>query len=326
MKNFNAFKDSYLKQYKSKKEELKKLYETKIKNNNLQKNYFIEKLKNEENEIEIELSDNNVIKVKLSLLRKYPYSKLATYFNGKIEPPQRNNHIFVDRGSKGFILLTEYLKRSEPPKFNDEIEKKLFFDELNYWSINIKIAENDLLKFDLNWCPNFFVLEKNQRTLSKTNVSHGIVLLKRKLSLVNPFIEFSVLLNNPYCSNRKILLALIEQSKFKRKHLSSSFEKDVPYIFFWDTYYNKIVKQCGENYKTMELNKSCQCYLNFYENKFGLKYDHQAQSVELFRNDINLGVLIKNIPPFLTPALEISMEDCKIQLSSNNFPQERFFL
>ena len=72
----------------------------------------------------------------------------------------------------------------------------------------------------------------------------------------------------------------------------------------------------------MDLNKACKCYLNFQVNKFGLKYNQLKNSVELFRNDINLGVDVKNIPPFLTPAIEINVDNCKIQLSLLNYHHE----
>ena len=76
----------------------------------------------------------------------------------------------------------------------------------------------------------------------------------------------------------------------------------------------------------MDLNKSCKCYLNYQVTKFGLKYNHFENSVELFRNDINLGIEIKNIQPFLTPAIEINVEECKIQLLNNNDQQGKIFI
>ena len=66
--------------------------------------------------------------------------------------------------------------------------------------------------------------------------------------------------------------------------------------------------------------------LNFNVTKFGLKYNHFENSVELYRNDINLGVEIKNIQPYLTPAIEINAEDCKIQLLNNNTQQSKIFI
>ena len=48
--------------------------------------------------------------------------------------------------------------------------------------------------------------------------------------------------------------------------------------------------------------------------------------IELFRNDINLGVEVKNILPFLTPAIEINAEECKIQLLNNNDLHSKIFI
>ena len=89
---------------------------------------------------------------------------------------------------------------------------------------------------------------------------------------------------------------------------------------------NKLWRKNGEKKKNMDLNKACKCYLNFQVNKFGLKYNQLKNSVELFRNDINLGVDVKNIPPFLTPAIEINVDNCKIQLLNNNIQQEKIFI
>ena len=49
-------------------------------------------------------------------------------------------------------------------------------------------------------------------------------------------------------------------------------------------------------------------------------------SLELYRNDINLGVEVKNIQPYLTPAIEINTEECKIQLLDNNVQQGKIFI
>ena len=121
-------------------------------------------------------------------------------------------------------------------------------------------------------------------------------------------------------------MALIEAIKFKPKYLNSSFNKEVPFVFLWDIFGNKIFKKNGEKIKNMDLKESCKCYTKFQVNKFGLKYDHLNNSIELFRNDINLDVIVKNIPPFLTPAIEINVEDCKIQLLNNNVQPDKIFI
>ena len=301
-----------------KKKELEKSYESKYINEN--KNII-----SKDDIIEIEFSNNEILKVKIKDLIKYPYSKLASYFSCMNKIPKRNNHIFLDRNYNTFSQLLEYIKTENIPKFNNDIEKNNFFDELNFWGIKLKIEKKELLIFDPNFCPNFFTINKNNNILQKKNKLKGIVLLKRKLSLNNPFIEFYISMVNLY-NNNKIYLALIDPVKFKPKYISSSFDKEVPYVFLWDIFGNKIYRQYLEKKKNLDLNKSCKCYLNFQVNKFGLKYNHFENSVELFRNDINLGVIVKNIPPFLTPAIEINVEDCKIQLLNNNVQQEKIFI
>ena len=146
------------------------------------------------------------------------------------------------------------------------------------------------------------------------------MLLKRQL-----FNEFYISISKLYCFN-KIYLALIESIKFKSRYLTSSFDKDVPLVFLWDIFGNKLYRRNGEKIKSLDLSKSCKCYFKYQVNKFGLKYDHLTNSIELFRNDINLGVVVKNIAPFLTPAIEINVEDCKIQLLNNNVQQEKIFI
>ena len=283
------------------------------------------KIKANEEIIEIEFSNNEIIKVKLKDLIKYPYSKLSSYFTFLDKIPKRNNHIFLDRDYNIFMQLLDYLKTEKIPKFNNQYEKNNFFDELNYWGINLKIEKKEPLIFDSNYCPNYFMVNKNNNILQKANKSRGIVLLKRQLNLNNPFIEFYISMKNIY-NNNKIYLALIDSMKFKPKYINSSFDKDVPYVFRWDIFGNKLSRKNGEKTKNLDLDKTCKCYLNFQVNKFGLKYTHLKNSIELFRNDVNLGVIIKNIPPFLTPAIEINVEECKIQLLNNNVQQEKIFI
>ena len=222
--------------------------------------------------------------------------------------------------------MLDFIKTEKIPNFTKKTGKKEFIDELNYWGINIKIEQKENLIFDKNFCPKYFLLNKNGNILQKGNHFSGIVLLKRQLSYNNPYIEFYISIENNNNINHKIYFALVDTNKFKSKYLNSSFNKSVPFIFLWDIFGNKIFRPNGEKAKNMELNKKCKCYLNYNVTKFGLKYNHFENSVELFRNDINLGVEVKNIPPFLTPAIEINVEECKIQLLNNNDQQSKIFI
>ena len=333
--NFNSFKVSYNTQAKQKKDNLKKLYDVDLNNNNTNeniknKNYdydfnrYLSLLKNKENEVEVEFSNNKTMKIKIGYLVKFGNSKLASYFNGRTHPPYKNNHIFIDRDIYAFNLLLTFIKNCELPKFNSENEKNLFFNEMNFWGIKPKIPAIEILRFDVNFCPSSFNIDKSNRILTKTNASKGIVILKRKLNLMNPYIEFSITLNNQHGGGGKILLALIDSTKFKKSYLNNSFEKEASYVLLWDIFNNKIYKKNGEKNSKLEIGDNCKC--NSYENKYALKYDHQYNTIELYRNDVNLGVVVQNIKPYLTPALEINLEDCKIQLSSKNLPQEKIYL
>lgn len=223
-----------------------------------------------------------------------------------------------------------YLENNKLPKFKNISEEKKFFTELNYWKIPIHISSKKILKFNPDFCPYFFNLDKNNQILTKSNMNHGIILLNKKLTALTPYIEFTVNLNNRN-QNRKILLALVEENKIDKNDLNKSFENHVPFVLFWDLFSEKIVK-ATKNYfnrpefRSVDLNKFCKCYPNNYEIKYGLYYNHEEHSVELFRDDVKLDILIQNIEPGLTPALEIHNENCRIQLSSRNKYQEKFFL
>ena len=82
-KNFNKFKEDYTTQYKQKKQELENSYKSKFLNG-------IKDKLSEDKTIEIEFSDNIIIKCDLKDLIKYPYSKLSTYFTSLEKIPKRN--------------------------------------------------------------------------------------------------------------------------------------------------------------------------------------------------------------------------------------------
>ena len=126
-------------------------------------------------------------------------------------------------------------------------------------------------------------------------------------------------------------MALVEENKIERININKSFESNMPFIFYWDLFNDKIVKTYKNffnknDFRSVELNKFCRCYKNNFETKFGLIYNQQEHSVELVRDDIKLDILIQNIEPGLIPALEIYMENGRIQLSSKNKYEEKFYL
>ena len=226
-----------------------------------------------------------------------------------------------------------YLEKDKLPIFKTVSDEKKFFAEINFWKIPINIPSRNILKFNPIYSPYFFTLDKECRTLVKSNFNKGIILLNKKLTALTPYIEFSIYLNSP-SREKKILLALVDENKIEKTDLNKTFDTGVPFVFYWDLFGEKIVKTVksddtltfNREFKTVELNKFCQCYKENFEIKYGLYYNQKEHSVELFRDDVKLNILIQNIDPGLTPAFEICNDNCKIKLSSRNKYHDKFFL
>lgn len=331
-KNFMNFKTSYNEQYLQKKKDLNLLFSIKKEKEEKKKQEEDcddddDNKYNDNDTIDLELSNQSTIKVKRALLRKFSNSTLAACFNGQVQLPQRNGKYFIDREELGFTLMLNFLKTSKIPKFNDEQEEQAFFDEINYWKINIPINKNNL-KFDMNWCPNFFVVDKTQKCLSSTDVLTGIVFLDRVITASNPYFEFHVVLAKFNSPNKKIILALVDPLKFKKNYLFSSFESGAPFHFYWDPIHNKAAKinSDGDGTRVFDIGKTCCNKNNSSEMLLGLYYNQEKKSLQLYRDGNNLGVCIEGIKSGLTPAIEIRMEDTRITLNNASEPPEKFFL
>ena len=343
-KIFKEFKNNFSKQNKQKKNKLKELflsgkYDIDIKdkkNNDANKNNNMNN-KEKEKIVELELSNGEIIKIKISVLKKYPNSVLSAYIINNESKSEllskRKGKIFIDREPQNFKNLIYYLENDKLPNFKNKSEEKKFFNEINFWKIPMNISSKNILKFNPMFCPYFFAIDKKCQILSKLNFSKGIVLLNKKLTALTPYIEFSVHINFPN-REKKILLALVDENKIEKVDLNKSFENGVPFVFYWDLFGEKVVKTVKNNFnfsfnrefKTVELNKFCKCYKNNYEIKYGLYYNQQEHTIELIRDDVKLNIIIQNIEPGLTPAFEINNDNCKIRLSSRNKYQDKFYL
>ena len=343
-KIFKEFKNNFSKQNKQKKNQLKELflsgkYDIDIKdkkNNDANKNNNMNN-KEKEKIVELELSNGEIIKIKISVLKKYPNSVLSAYIINNESKSEllskRKGKIFIDREPQNFKNLIYYLENDKLPNFKNKSEEKKFFNEINFWKIPMNISSKNILKFNPMFCPYFFAIDKKCQILSKLNFSKGIVLLNKKLTALTPYIEFSVHINFPN-REKKILLALVDENKIEKVDLNKSFENGVPFVFYWDLFGEKVVKTVKNNFnfsfnrefKTVELNKFCKCYKNNYEIKYGLYYNQQEHTIELIRDDVKLNIIIQNIEPGLTPAFEINNDNCKIRLSSKNKYQDKFYL
>jgi hypothetical protein len=340
IKIYEDLKNNFNKQKTQKKDGLNNLflsgkYEIDFdKNKNKDKIINIKDIKEEKEKIiQIELSNGEIIKIKSSILKKYPNSVLSAFINPENKYPKRNGNIFIDRDSKIFKYLLYYLENEKLPNFKNISEEKKFFSEINFWKVPLKPKSKISLKFNPIYSPYFFTLDKKCQTLVKSNFNKGIILLNKKLNALTPYIEFYVYLNFPN-REKKILLALVDENKIEKVDLNKTFDNGIPFVFYWDLFGEKIVKSMNNNfnlsfnkeYKTVELNKFCKCYKDNYEIKFGLYYNQQEHSVELFRDDVKLNIIIQNIDPGLTPAFEITNDNCKIKLSSKNNYQNKMFL
>ena len=343
-KIFKEFKNNFSKQNKQKKNQLKELflsgkYDIDIKdkkNNDANKNNNMNN-KEKEKIVELELSNGEIIKIRISVLKKYPNSVLSAYIINNESKSEllskRKGKIFIDREPQNFKNLIYYLENDKLPNFKNKSEEKKFFNEINFWKIPMNISSKNILKFNPMFCPYFFAIDKKCQILSKLNFSKGIVLLNKKLTALTPYIEFSVHINFPN-REKKILLALVDENKIEKVDLNKSFENGVPFVFYWDLFGEKVVKTVKNNFnfsfnrefKTVELNKFCKCYKNNYEIKYGLYYNQQEHTIELIRDDVKLNIIIQNIEPGLTPAFEINNDNCKIRLSSRNKYQDKFYL
>ena len=346
IKIFDDFKNEFNFKNREKKTLLKKLFlsgkydlnllqkEKKYrKEDNLIINLKNQKEKESEKIIELELSNGEKIKTKNIYLKKYPNSVLAAYLNPENKFPKRKGHIFIDRDPQNFKNLLYYLEQGKLPIFKNISEEKKFFSEINYWKIPLHISSKNILKFNPMLCPYYFTFDKKCQLLTKNNLSKGIVLLNKKLTALTPYIEFSIYLNYPN-REKKILLALVDENKIEKTDLNRSFENGVPFVFYWDLFGEKIVKNvkynCNSNFNKefhiVELNKFCRCYKENFEIKYGLYYNQELHTVELIREDVKLDIVIQNIDPGLTPAFEIANDNCKIKLSNRNKYQDKFFL
>ena len=320
IKNFNNFKDTYLKQKRAKKENLNKMYF----NNN-----EIIREKKDKDEIQIEFSTGEIIKEEKKFLIKYPNSILAACINNKISLPKRKNSIFLDRNYSDFKLLLYFLKKSKLPKFKNILEEKSFFKEIDFWKIPIKPPKNKSVQFDVTYTPSCFKLDKSLTYLTKSNSFHGITLLNKTLKATSSYFEF-IIFNEPFKTfklKKKFFVGLVDKTLFNKEYVNLSFEdKTAPFVFYWDVYQNFIVKNKNNKRIWFEMGKSCLCGLNNCEIKIGMKYDQKNRTIILYKNDIELDINIKNIEPGLTPAIELDLDNCKIQLLQSNERHDIFYL
>ena len=126
IKLYDDLKNNFNKQKKEKRENLQKLflsgkYDIDDNKNKIQDNIINIKDSKEEKEktIQMELSNSDILKIKLSILIKYPNSVLSAFINPDNKFPKRNGNIFIDRDAKIFKYLLYYLENEKLPNFKN---------------------------------------------------------------------------------------------------------------------------------------------------------------------------------------------------------------
>ena len=312
-RNFNKFKKEYKSQYKKKKEIIKNLIENKENN----------KRENKNEKIIIDIGGKIQI-ISKALLLKYPNSVLGAIFNNHIKLPKRNGNIFIDRDPKIFSLMLFYLQNLSLPNFANEIEEKDFFDEISFWKIPIKQSKTQF-KFNFKWCSPNLIIDKTQTIIKKNSTEHGIVFLKPKMNIFNSYIEFKIDISIPYKNKNHLYIGLVDETKYKKSYLQSTFWKDCPCSFYWDAWNGKLIK-IDENGNQTFSKKNYGCDFEGNDIKYGILYNHFDRTVSFFRNDVNLGVAFHHVQPNLTPSIDIWFVNGKITIGKEKEPNVRIYL
>ena len=122
-----------------------------------------------------------------------------------------------------------------------------------------------------------------------------------------------------------LFLGLVDNTKYIKPFLLSTFWKDSPCAYYWDAWNGKLVKT-DENGNQIISKFKYGCDFEDYETKFAFEYNQEKRTLAFYKNDIYLGVAFDNVPPNLTPAFEIWFETGDIKISGNMEPQEKFYL
>lgn len=135
----------------------------------------------------------------------------------------KNDFYFIDRDPQIFQYVISFLRNDKLPIFMASSDEILFYEELEYWGINLKIKKSQyysLLKFDENWCANTLSLDENCSIVNKHNSTHGIVFTKLCLDRHNSYIEFKVEMKIPSNGSSHLFVGVLDKSKYSIDHLS----------------------------------------------------------------------------------------------------------
>ena len=241
-----------------------------------------------------------------------------------IKLPKKNGKYFIDRDAHTFQLILHYLRNSTLPIFSSPTEESNFFQELSFWKIPL-IQKVPNFTFDKNWCAETLIIENKGKHLKKRNPQHGIVFVKPGLNAFSPYVEFKVFLNVPSKTKSHLFLGLVDMTKYKKNYLLSTYWKESPSAFYWDVWNTQLIKTDETGAQVLTKN-GYGCDYEEYENKLAIEYNQEKRTVNFYKNDINLGTAFHNVPPNLTPALDVWFENGIIKIIDSPGPEEKIYL
>jgi hypothetical protein len=277
--------------------------------------------------IDLNIGGTYKITTSKQTLQKYPNSLLSLLFEDKSKLQIYNNRIFIDRDGKSFMNLLFYLRNNKIPYFENEKDKKNFFDELEFWQIPYinKGKKKSIMTFDINWCAQTLQIDSSLIKLNKNNIQHGIVFCKPALDENNSYIEFKITIKTPSKNKSHLFIGVVDKKKYDLSKLISTFWKDSPSSFYWDTWTTKLIKTDDKGCQVGSIcGYGCQCQSN--ETFLAMKYNYSDKTLTYFKNGVNLGVAFRNVPSGLTPSLDIWFEEGYVEIMGKGDYEEVKFL
>ena len=280
--------------------------------------------------IELDIGGTHKIATTRSTLTRCPNSALAVMFSGRHQTQLHNGRVFLDRDGEAFTAVISFLRTGKIPIFKTKIQESEFMEEVEFWQIQLEanVGENDAnlpLEFDAQWCADTLALENSNTVVRKNGTHHGIVFGKIPLDNSNPYIEFKITINIPSRTKSHLFVGLVDKSKYRYEHLTSTFWKDSPSSYYWDVWNTKLIKTDEGGIQTGVMSGyGCAC--EDYETKLGIKYDAKNRSVSFFKNGINQGVAFRQVTSGYYPSLDIWFESGSIEILNEKAPKQKEFL
>jgi len=181
------------------------------------------------------------------------------------------------------------------------------------------------MTFDINWCADTLQIDSSLTKVYKNDIQHGIVFCKQVLNENNSYIEFKISIKTPCKNKSHLFIGLVDKKKYDLSKLISTFWKDSPSSFYWDTWNTKLIKTDEKGSQVGSVSGyGCLCQSN--ETFLAMKYDYTEKTLTYFKNGINLGIAFTNVPSGLTPSLDIWFEEGYVEIVKKCDNEEKKFL